>query len=160
MINQKGQTRIVGEMLLFAVGVMILSYILITFGILQTGINELSVADQLQGVNNYIKTSFMTVANTEADRVNITIELPLKVSGHEYIIEIYNDEVTLDDYYLVTYLITEPSTNTTGQLFNSRNDYIIEETVLRSTNVYYVVKLEDEKLSIEYFQFPKLEEEI
>ncbi|MAH43521.1 hypothetical protein CL614_07450 [archaeon] len=156
MINRKGQTRIVGEMLLFAVGVMILSYILITFGIVQTGVNELSVVDQLRGVNNYITTTFMTVANTESSRANMTIELPLRVSGFDYIIEIYNDEETLDDYYLVTYLADEPSTNTTEQLFNSRNNYIIEETVLRSTNVHYVVKLEDEKLSIEYFQFPEV----
>ena len=156
MIIRKGQTRIVGEMLLFAVGVMILSYILITFGIVQSGINEISAIDQIQGVNNYIKTSFMAVANTEADRANITFELPLRVSGQDYIIEIYDDED--NNYYLVTYLVNEPSTNTTEQLFNSRMDYIIEETVLRSTNVYYVVKLEDNKLSIEYFQFPKVVE--
>lgn len=151
-IFRKGQTRIVGEMLLFAVGVLILSYIIVTFGIVQTGVYDLSVNDQLQGIANHVKSAAMKLTSTDDAVTSMIIDLPLTLSGQEYVIKLMTDETTGKPMVNVS-IITDPDRHVNEELFNTGSVYNIAETVLRSSSAYYIIKLESDTLSMEYYKF-------
>ena len=160
MVYSKGQTRVIGEMLLFAIGVMILSYIMIIFGIVQTGVYDLSVTDQLQSTALFVKSTAVKLTNAEDAVSSMIIELPLRLSGEEYGIKLQTVGEAPDIKYLVNVsILADPDTFVTEVLFNTGSDYIIQETVLRSSSIYYVVKLEkkgnEKELSMEYYKFPE-----
>lgn len=153
--SRKGQNRVVGEMLLFAVGIIILSYIIMTFGTAQAGINKLSVNDQLQNVADYIKSAVTEISNKGA-RSNITIQLPIRVSGEEYIIRLNKIGTSPEKNALTVLLARDLSVNVTEELFNIGIGYNIEDiepVELRSSSVYYVVSLNPSKiLKMEYYR--------
>ena len=151
---KKGQTRVVGEMLFFAIGVLILSYIIITFGIVQTGVHELSRNDQLQSVANYIKTGTIRLTNLDnlggtEPGINITIELPQSIAGEDYGIELSKD----GDNKLTVFLLSDPNVYVTEELFNIGSDYNIEESVFTGNARYYILMLNGNAISMEYYRF-------
>ncbi|MFH1420433.1 MAG: hypothetical protein ABIG30_00520 [Candidatus Aenigmatarchaeota archaeon] len=144
MIARKGQTRIIGEMLLFSTGVIIVGYVLIIFSSAQANITQLSTQDQVASVAKLVKTAIMSAAESGSSNVEVRFEIPTSVSGKDYVIELNED----GDNLLRLYLYENPDTSITEELFNIGQKYTIQESVLTGSAKYLVLEIADNNIML------------
>ncbi|MBI2076700.1 MAG: hypothetical protein HYT72_05635 [Candidatus Aenigmarchaeota archaeon] len=77
----KGQYRLVSEVLLFAAGVAMASFVIVSFTSVKDAISKGSVSDQLVSVSNLITTSLVKVSQNNAV---LRIKIPGAISGKGY----------------------------------------------------------------------------
>lgn len=84
--RSKGQYRIISEILLFAIGIMITSFVILNFSTLEVSVKKISLNDQLEGIADSVSTAIAKLANT--DNATIRLAIPEKVSNSAYRISI------------------------------------------------------------------------
>jgi hypothetical protein len=82
----KGQYRIVSELILFGVGIMITTYVLVNFGNVKETISGVTLADQLESVADSVSVAMVAAYNTENSTIRMII--PTKLSDEIYRIAI------------------------------------------------------------------------
>ncbi len=82
MRYSKGQYRIISEILLFGVGIIIMSYVIVNFDTLENSVQEITINDQLNSVADLVSTAVVKVANQE--NATIRIKVPSKISDSFY----------------------------------------------------------------------------
>ena len=84
----KGQYTIFSEVMLFAAGVAIASFVIISFSSVKETISKNSVNDQLASVSNLIVTSLVKVSQ---EKSVLRIKIPDAISGKGYRIKFVKD---------------------------------------------------------------------
>ena len=146
MIYRKGQYRIVSEILLFLIGILITSFIIINFGNVEDSVKKISVRDQLESVGNSVATAIVKVAN--ADNATIRLSIPDMVSKNIYRISLRSTNggemilSTLDGNTSVKRQIFNIDYDNTG----SNNHVINDSDVVSSAEFIEIVK--NEKITI------------
>ncbi len=125
----KGQYRIVGEVLIFTVGILIAYYVIINFQVLQDATNEFAMSDQLSDVTNIISAAVVKAAMNENS--NIIISVPEKLSDNAYMITLQ------DDSLILSYLNTD--IKATKKIFNINKKYVISGSVLSTAKFIEIV---------------------
>ena len=82
----KGQYRIISEIILFGVGILITSYVIINFNNLQSAVKEITLDDQMNSVADVVSAAVIKVAS--ADNASIRLVIPDKISDSIYRIAI------------------------------------------------------------------------
>jgi len=82
----KGQYRIISELILFGLGILITSYVIINFNGIQDNLRGVTAYDQMNAVADSITNSIAKLANTENS--TIYVEIPDKISGTPYRIQL------------------------------------------------------------------------
>ena len=133
----KGQYRIINEVFLFAVGVAILSFVILSFDSVKKHTNTIVMTNDLETVANIIADA---ITKTAGKNSTIRIEVPNSFSGNTYIISAMDGKLKL-------YLAENPDISFSQRLFNMDKSYIISGTV-HSTGNYILVSSEGNKISI------------
>lgn len=81
-----GQYRVISEILLFFIGILITSFVIINFGNLETTIRETSLHDQLGSVGDSVATGIAKVASMKNTTIRLII--PDEISDYTYVISI------------------------------------------------------------------------
>ena len=143
----KGQYRILSEILLFSIGILITSYVIINFNNLQTATKEVTLKDQLENIADTVSTAIVKAAETGNASIRLTI--PAKVSGSLYKISIKDVE---GGKLIISTL--DGSTSIERQLFNidydntiSTNGIINNSEVASSAQFIEIVK--NEKITLQ-----------
>jgi hypothetical protein len=118
----KGQYRILIEILLFAIGVSITSFIVISFRDVQLFLTERSSESQMESVSNYVSSAIMNIRYNSTSKIKI----PEKISESDYVILADCDESKCQ---LNVTTVSFNGINVTKQLFNMGLDYIITGSV-------------------------------
>lgn len=115
----KGQYRILTEVLLFAIGVAITSYIIISFDDVHEVLSENSIQSQLNSVNNYIASGIIKGYGKNS---TIKLQVPDSVSGvnYRYFLDC-NDEICS----INSTSLDSSNIKVSKKLFNVGIDYII-----------------------------------
>ncbi|MBI5061464.1 MAG: hypothetical protein HZB67_04075 [Candidatus Aenigmarchaeota archaeon] len=111
MISEKGQYRIVNEVFLFAIGILIAIFIMMSFQDLEKKTEEYAAADQLNSISNAVFTGIIKVAGD-----NSTIRLRIPNDGGKY-------SISARDGNLIVKLTDNPADNVTR--FLNMEEYII-----------------------------------
>lgn len=142
----KGQYRIISEILLFAIGIMIVGYVIVNFNDLQEAAKGITVNDQLENVADIVSVAIVKTANVENATIRLTI--PDKVSGSIYRISIKD----ADGGKLIINTLDGLAT-VERQLFNinydntdSSNNIINNSEVISSAQFIEIVK--NEKITL------------
>jgi hypothetical protein len=106
----KGQYRVIFEIMLFAIGVSIASFVMVNFQNLKDKTDELSIKDQMNTVLNSVINGVIQ-ASTEKNSM-VRVEIPPTISGRSYKIFTDNKE------YITIIDIADSSIRTTRKVFN------------------------------------------
>ncbi len=144
--SSKGQYRIVSEILLFAIGIMITSYVIINFNTVHDSAKKLTLNDHLGSVADAVSTAVAKVATL--DNASIRLAIPEKVSDSIYRVSIKD----ADGGKLVINTL-DGSATVERQLFNinydntvSSNNVINNSEVISSAQFIEIVK--NEKITL------------
>ena len=144
--RSKGQYRVISEILLFLVGILITSYIIINFGNVENTIKKISLRDQMESVSDIVATAIAKVAS--ADNATIRLSIPYLISSNQYKIELKDT----DGGKLVV-RTSDGNASIERQIFNidydntnSNNHVINNSEVASSAGFVQVVK--NEKITI------------
>jgi len=129
----KGQYRVVREIILFAIGVAITSFVVISFSNVQTDVSELALQDHMAEVSSVIISGIIEVAES-GQNSSVTLEIPEKISGEVYRITASNDELKL-------MVFDNPNIYVTQKLFNMSQTYFITGDIV-STSKFIKIELE------------------
>jgi len=124
----KGQHRIVSEILIFAIGVAITSFVVISFQGVENSISKISMEDQLTSVSNLIRSGIIKVADINS---TIRLRIPRDVSGAIYKISLEDDKITIST-------IKKPI-SVSKQIFNTGHPYIIKGEVFSSAEYVDII---------------------
>ncbi|MBI4174184.1 MAG: hypothetical protein HY517_00940 [Candidatus Aenigmarchaeota archaeon] len=86
MNRSKGQYRIISEIILFAVGILITSYVIVNFNSLQSATQEITLDDQMNNIADIVATAIVKVSTQDNATVRLTI--PDRISDSIYRISI------------------------------------------------------------------------
>jgi len=131
----KGQYRVVSEVLLFAIGIGIASFVIVQFNIIQEGAEINSFRDQMTGVLNSVMNSVHKAYSVNdpvsgKGNANVDFEIPETLSGKPYLISlIKNDESKL----IVVSELDNPDVNVHREIFNIEDVNNVEGSVTSSS---------------------------
>ncbi|MEM7819574.1 MAG: hypothetical protein QXD48_01975 [Candidatus Aenigmatarchaeota archaeon] len=130
----KGQYRIITEIMLFAIGLSITSYIVISFGNVQEVMMNITMKDNMNDIANLILNGLIK----SSMNINSTIKLsiPEKISNEEYKISIKNDEIRISSLKTGVYIVR--------QLFNISQSYSINTEVVSMAKFIEIVNENNE----------------
>ena len=144
--GKKGQYRIISEILLFLVGILITSFVIIDFGNVESSVKKVSLKDQLESVGDTVATAIVKVANV--DNATIRLSIPDKVSNN-----IYKISITSANGGEMTLTTLDGTTSVKRQIFNidydntnSNNHVINNSDIVSSAGFVEVVK--NEKITL------------
>jgi hypothetical protein len=122
----KGQYKIVLEVMFIFIGILITTYVLITFRSLNTSIDTISVEDNFNAVANNAVIAVLKVSTNNNSIVRFSV--PDKISNHVY-------KIVLDDEngQVVVVSTKDSRINVTRQIFNITADRIIRSEVISSS---------------------------
>lgn len=109
MKMKKGQHIILGEILLFAIGIAIANYVIFSFQSAETRTSEVALKDNFQLIADMVSTS--VIKASESSNVSVRLFLPEKISERTYAVSLKGDSVIVFDLY-------NTGINTTQKLFN------------------------------------------
>jgi hypothetical protein len=135
----KGQHTILREVFLFAIGVAITSFIVLSFNNVKYSASELALEDQMLKVADTVAGSIVNIAETKQN-ATIRIILPEKLSDEIYRIKLSDDSVSV-------FLFTDPSINITKKIFNITKTYVIAGEVV-STGRFFEIVSENKNIRI------------
>ena len=124
----KGQQRVVNEVMIFAVGIAITTFIIFSFQNISDGISRISVEDQLISVSNLISSGIVKAAGTDSI---IRLRIPKDVSGMIYKISLRDDNITV--------ATIEKPVSLSKEIFNIANPYIIRGEVFSSAEYIDII---------------------
>ncbi len=139
MKRTKGQHTILREVFLFAIGVAITSFIVLSFNNVQNTSRELAMHDQMLKVATTVAGTVVHLAQIE-ENATIKIILPEKLSE-----EIYR--IKLSDGVVHVSLFGDSAINVTKKIFNIEKTYVITGEVI-STGRFFEVISEDKSIRI------------
>ena len=128
VFEMKGQYRVVSEILIFAIGVAITSFIVMSFQNISGSISSISIEDQLTSVSNLVRSGIIKGAGTDSI---IRLRIPRDVSGMIY-------KISLEDNNITISTIKEP-VSVSKQIFNIGHPYIISGKVFSSAEYINIV---------------------
>ncbi len=123
-----GQYRIASEILLFAAGLAIASFVAVTFDDLRDSIAETTTRDQMLTVSNLISASLI---KSMAENTTIRLQVPETISNEVYTISferIAGSSCVIGDCVLRIRTVDSRAT-VTQQLFNISQSHIINGNV-------------------------------
>ena len=138
MRKSKGQYRIVSEILLFAAGLAIASFVAITFNDLRDSISEITKRDQMISISNLISASLI---KSIAENTTTRLRIPDLISDEVYIISFESSAggaCTIGNCLLRLRTVVSGIT-VTQQLFNISQSHIINGNVYSSARYIEIV---------------------
>ena len=87
--KMKGQYRIVSELILFGMGILITSYVVINFNNVQDNLQGITAYDQMNAVADSVSNAIVKASSTENSTIDIRV--PDKISGSSYRIALWSD---------------------------------------------------------------------
>ena len=142
-----GQYRIVSEILLFAVGLAIASFVAVTFDDLQVSLANTAARDQMASVSNLISTS---VIKSMTENATIRLQIPERVSNEVYTISFERaagGACSIGNCVLRLRTL-ESGIATTQELFNISQSHIITGSVYSSAR-YVEIRSNRSTITIE-----------
>lgn len=134
----KAQSRIINEILIFAVGIILVGVVVVIFKNAQASINEMSVKDQMMLISNKITAGIIKAIN-DGNKSLVRIQIPVTIAEEEYGIIASGNELFL-------YIVDKPSFNVTQKLFNINESYTINGESIGTRALEIVV--ENDKISL------------
>lgn len=128
MNYMKGQYRIVLEVMLFAIGVAITSFVLVSFQDMQQNVSDVSITDQLNSVLNNVINGIVKASLNKNSIVRI--DIPVTISK-----KIYRIRFDENSKKLIAQLLQRPDINVTKEIFNIEEGKIIEGDVVSSAGI-------------------------
>jgi len=126
----KGQYRIVTEVMLFAIGVAITSYVILSFGNVHAAIADLSLRDNMDGVANLVVNGLVKASAIK--NTTLRIEIPDKIAQYTYKIALSGDQINVSS-------MDKPDIFVIKQLFNMSQNYIISGETVSSAKFIEIV---------------------
>jgi len=123
----KGQYRVVREIILFAIGVAITSFVVISFQNVESNTKELATHDQLAEISTIVSSGIIKAIES-GHNASIIVKIPEEVSDEVYRIRVQDDTLILS-------IFDNPQINVTQKLFNMTYAYFITGDVV-STSKY------------------------
>ena len=131
-------SRIVSEMLLFALGIAITTFVIFQFNIVEDNIGRQSFDAQLSAISNSVMN---VVKNVQyADNAYVRLEVPPKLSGNDYTISFINEPKKL----LIISRSGTPSENFVREIFNIEESYMVSGSVVSGSRFIAVSKQGDQ----------------
>ena len=126
-----GQYRIVSEIFIFGIGLVIASFVAVTFDDMRVSISESSARDQMVSVANVISSSLIKAM---AGGTTIRLQVPETISGEVYIISFQssNGDACIISNCMLRLTTVERRITVTQQLFNISQSHIINGNVYSS----------------------------
>lgn len=84
----KGQYTVVQELLLFAIGILVVVFVVSIFSNIEDTVTEYTVAQNIEKIGNRIMNGITKVLENEEMNATIVIEVPILLSNHVYKISI------------------------------------------------------------------------
>lgn len=131
MNMSKGQHTIVREVFLFAIGVAITSFIVLSFNNVKNTSTNLALEDQMTKVANTVAGSVIKLSQIK-DNSTIKLSLPEKLSEEIYIIKMNENGIRV-------YIFENPSINITKKMFNITKSYVISGEVVSTGKFFEIV---------------------
>jgi hypothetical protein len=82
----KGNYRLISEILLFSVGIIITTYVVLSFGSLKDSAKEISLEDQMRNVADAVSSAIIKIYNS--DNATVRLSIPDKISDTSYRISV------------------------------------------------------------------------
>ncbi len=114
----KGQNIIIGEILLFAIGIAIANYVIFTFQKAQDKTTEIAIKDNFKAIANTVSAA--AAKAVESGNISVRILLPERMAGRQYVVSLKKDSV-------VVYDLLNSGINVTQKLFNITQENCISE---------------------------------
>ncbi|MBI2971228.1 MAG: hypothetical protein HYY37_02290 [Candidatus Aenigmarchaeota archaeon] len=86
----KGQYIIVNEILIFAIGLAITSFVILNFALLENTLKEKATRSQLSLVSDAIASAIVIVGKTNATNMTVSFSVPETVSEQPYLMRIHD----------------------------------------------------------------------
>jgi hypothetical protein len=125
----KGQHHILNEILIFAFGIAIASFVVISFGGMSNSIEKVSLEDQFGSIAGIIRNGIVKAHYTNS---TVRIMIPEKISNNNYKIILSGNEMTI--------ISLDGSINITKQLFNMDKSYNINGEVVSSASYVKITR--------------------
>jgi len=122
----KGQYQIINEILIVAIGIILVGVFLFTFTSVENSVTNINEQDQIESISNYIASGIVkaySIKNSE-----IRLEIPEKIGKNVYRI-FANENLT----------IFIPGYNYTKELFNIGKNYNISGEVMSSAGYIKII---------------------
>jgi len=118
IMMKKGQHVILGEILLFIIGLAIANYVLFSFQKAEMRVSKVSLKDNFQLIANTVSTAVTKV--TESANSTIRFFLPERISNRVYRVVLRGVSVTVFD-------VDNPEINVSQKLFNISQENCISD---------------------------------
>lgn len=138
-MTMKGQYRIVKEILLFAIGIGIATFILVSFQSVYDNVSEITLKDQLVNVGDLVAGGLVKSVESDSQSV-IRMQIPEDVSGEIYRIRLNGNVMTVEVY-------GNPDISVSRNIFEYNATYDVKGDVV-STAKYIEVYFDDPDLII------------
>lgn len=132
-MSHRGQYQIVNEVVIFAIGIAITSYVAFSFSGVQKNISYMTKVDQIDSVASMLSLSIIKSAETTGNNT-ISLHIPKTISGSEYVIKASGN-------VLFIYFLKEPHLNVSKQLFNINETHSITGEIISSAEYIEIQKL-------------------
>jgi hypothetical protein len=141
----KGQYKIVVEIMLFAIGLSITSYVILSFGNVQRSVENVTTVDNMDVVGDVIINGIIKASQIGNSTVKLTI--PEQISTSNYEVNIENDELTISS-------IQNPSIFIKRQIFNISQIYSISNRSIASAAKFVEIKSDGTNIWIKRWERP------
>lgn len=127
----KAQYRIVAEILLFAMGIAILSFVVVNFQHIQNFSSDVSTRDQMRTVSNLVLSAI--IKSSLSNNSLITVEIPTEIFDNIYAVSVFDKNRNRCDVGDECFLeVSNQYTNVSQQLFNISQTHNIIGSVVSS----------------------------
>lgn len=141
----KGQYKIVVEIMLFAIGLSITSYVILSFGNVQRSVENVTTIDNMDLVGDVIIDGIIKASQIGNSTVKLTI--PEHISSSNYKVTIENDEMTISS-------LQNPSIFVKRQIFNISQIYSISNRSIVSAAKFIEIKSDGTNIWIKRWERP------
>ena len=125
---QKGQYRILNEVFVFALGIAILSFVIISFGSVQDNLNLVLLENNMEAISDVFSIGII-----KASMINSSIrtDIPPEFLGHQYIISIDGNIIKLTSMKNPSYIVSK-------ELFNMNETHNIKGDIISSGEFFLI----------------------
>lgn len=132
----KGQYRIVTEIIIFGIGVGILSFIIVNFSSVEDSVSKTAINSQLRSVSNIAMLGIVKASiNVNS---SIRVDIPSGFSGNDYVVSMEGGCRTGRNCLLMLSRY-DGSINVSRSIFNINQSYNITGWVISSANYIDII---------------------